>query len=408
MGFGTNGDDVAMSRFRIAQKAVAPATVSAPNGGFSDQAFLSALASGSPPDLAYMSWYQIGTYAAKGALEPLTSCISGQHINMSKFTSAARGAVTYNGTVYGIPEFSGDTTVIVNDAAVTKAGLTPSAISTTSWSKLLTTAKKLTVFKGGKLQTIGFDPKKSLFPLWVAANGGSILSSNGLTAHLNSPKAVQALTYFLSLVKAEGGYNQFTSYKNSFNFFGANNPVAANQLAAWPMQDWYYNVLASTSPTVKVTAVPFTSRTGKVLDYTSGAAWVIPKGSKNPAAACQWAKTMTATSTWLAAARNRIALYKKEHYYFTGLQTANKVADAAIIKLYDATSSPSTNPFNQAVQETYKVESGAFTVPTSPAGEEVNTALTNAILAALQGQKTPQQALDAAQSQAQAAINAAK
>ena len=54
MGFGTNGDDVAKSRFAIAQQAIAPDTVSAPNGGFNDQQFLAAVASGNPPDLVYM------------------------------------------------------------------------------------------------------------------------------------------------------------------------------------------------------------------------------------------------------------------------------------------------------------------------------------------------------------------
>src|SRR5438045_2191872 len=75
MGFGTNGDDVAMSRYKLAQAAVAPAQVSAPNGGFNDQQFLAAVASGNPPDLVYMDRAKVGTYAAKGALQPLTACI---------------------------------------------------------------------------------------------------------------------------------------------------------------------------------------------------------------------------------------------------------------------------------------------------------------------------------------------
>ncbi|MCU1490903.1 MAG: substrate binding transporter, partial [Acidimicrobiaceae bacterium] len=199
MGFGTNGDDVATSRFAIAKRAVSGATVNAPNGSFSDQAFLSDLAAGKAPDLVYMSNYQIGTYAAKGALMPMTSCIQNQGINMNTFTAGARAMVTLNGTVYGLPEFTDDRTVIVNDSVVSKAGLTPASLSTTNWQKLSQVAKKLTVMKSGKLQTIGFDPKlPEFFPLWVKANGGAILSSNGLKAELNSPQDVQALTYAVS------------------------------------------------------------------------------------------------------------------------------------------------------------------------------------------------------------------
>src|SRR5581483_7947138 len=218
MGFGTNGDDVAMSRFRIAQKAVAPTKVSAPNGGFNEQQFLAAVASGSPPDLIYADRYEIGTLAAKGALQPLSSCIESQRIDMSQFRKPAVQEVTYKGQIYGIPEFYDNRTIIVNDAAVEKAGLAPRDISTTNWTRLAATAKKLTTRSGGKLTTIGFDPKlPEFFPLWAKANGAGLISADGLHAQLDSAKAVQALTYAVSLIKAEGGWNQFSSFRNTWD-----------------------------------------------------------------------------------------------------------------------------------------------------------------------------------------------
>ena len=103
MGFGT-GDDVAESRAAIATKAV-NATVNRPSGGFNDQQFLAAVASGNAPDLVYLDRQKVGTYAAKGAFQPLTSCISSQKINMKQYRQAAVNEVTYKGKVYGIPEF---------------------------------------------------------------------------------------------------------------------------------------------------------------------------------------------------------------------------------------------------------------------------------------------------------------
>src|ERR1051326_308074 len=70
-GFGT-GDEVAQARTKLAMKAVAPARVTNPTGGFEDQAFLTRVASGDVPDLVYMDRQKVGTYAAKGALMPLT------------------------------------------------------------------------------------------------------------------------------------------------------------------------------------------------------------------------------------------------------------------------------------------------------------------------------------------------
>ena len=120
MGFGTNGDDVAKSRFAIAQQAIAPTTVSAPNGGFNDQQFLAAVASGNAPDLVYMDRAKVGTYAADGALQPLTSCVSSQKINLKQYRPAALSQVTYKGKVYGIPEFF-DVRTIIADYAVLQA-----------------------------------------------------------------------------------------------------------------------------------------------------------------------------------------------------------------------------------------------------------------------------------------------
>jgi multiple sugar transport system substrate-binding protein len=407
MGFGTNGDDVAKNRFAIASKAVAPMKISAPNGGFTDAAFLADLASGNVPDLVYMSSYEVGTYAAKGAIVPLTSCIKSQHIDMNTFTAGARAMSSLNGAYYGLPEFTDDRTLIVNDAAVKKAGLSVSDISTTNWSKLSQLTKQLTVMSNGKLQTIGFDPKlPEFFPLWVKANGGAIVSSDGQHAELNSPQDVQALQYAVSLIKEEGGYSNFITYRNTFNYFGNNNPFAENQLAVTPYENWMFNVIASTSPDVTVTSVPFTDRKGHVIDYETGSVWVIPKGAKNAAAACVFAKTMTETSTWLTAASKRIALYKKEGYYFSGLLTGNHVADKEILQLAEKEASKN-NPFDQSMLETYAVESGSFTVPTSAASEEVQNDWTTAVTSVLQGTATAKQALDQAQSAAQSAIDAA-
>jgi multiple sugar transport system substrate-binding protein len=399
-GFGTNGDDVAISRFHIAQKALAPAKVSAPNGGFNLQQFLASVASGNPPDLLYLDRQQIGTLAAKGALLPLTSCISGQGIDMSQYRQPAVREVTYKGAVYGIPEFYDNRTVIVNNALVRN----PRAVSTSSWSSLASNAKRLASTSGSRVTRIGFDPKlPEFFPLWAKANGADLLSSDGSKAQLNSPQAIEALTFAVSLIKEQGGYNAFSSFRKTWDFFGAGNEIAKKQLAAFPMEDWYYNVLASSSPSVKVTAVPFTSRSGKPLDWETGSAWAIPAKAKHPDLACLWAKTMTATSTWVAAAKNRKAIYAKKHEFWTGLFTANARADAKI----DKPTPGEPAQWAQTLTTVLNVQKDAFGLPASAAGAEFQTAWTNAVTRVLQGQQTPKQALDQAQSEAQQAISAA-
>lgn len=404
MGFGTNGDDVAQSRFKLAQAAIAPATVSAPNGGFNDQQFLAAVASGNPPDLVYMDRAKVGTYAAKGALQPLTSCIKQDKIPTGQYRPAALSQVTFKGKVYGIPEFFDVRTIIADWEVLKSNGVALKDLNPAHPAKLRAAALKMYQHNGNQVTRIGFDPKlPEFFPLWAKAWGVDILSKNGLVPHLNDPRAVAALTYADNLIKAQGGYNAFLAFRNTWDFFGAGNQVAKDQVGAWPMEDWYVNVLAGSSPQVHTLLVPFRNLKGQVINYTSGSAWAIPKGAKDAADACKWAKTMTSVSTWVAAAKNRIEIRKAKGQKFTGLRTANLAADRAIYKLYT-----SINPwFDQNVKTLEGVMPYSFSIPASPASAEFQTAWMNAVTRVLQGQQSPKQALNQAQSEAVKAIKAA-
>jgi multiple sugar transport system substrate-binding protein len=403
MGFG-KGDDVAETRAAIATKAVG-VPVNRPSGGFNDQQFLAAVASGNAPDLVYMDRAKVGTYAAKGALMPLTSCIKSQKIDMSQYRQAAVQSITYKNQVYGIPEFYDVRTILIDNAVLDQTHTPIGWLNPAKPALLLKAAKQMAIVSGGKVQRIGFDPKiPEFFPLWAKAYGVDILSKDGLTPHLNDPRAIKALSYAMSLINAQGGWNSFKSFRDTWDFFGSDNQVAKNQVGAWPMEQWYYNVLASSSPKVRITALQFRNLKGQPINYETGSAWAIPKGSKNPTAACTWARTMTSVSTWMAAARNRAAIRKAANQPYTGISTGNSVADAQIYKQ----TYTSINPyFDEAVKKVLDVQRFSFGIPASPASAEFTQAWTDAVNRVLAGQQTPAQALNQAQKEAVAAIKAA-
>jgi multiple sugar transport system substrate-binding protein len=107
-------------------------------GSLDQQQFLTAVASGNPPEVIYINRDDLSTYATRGALEPLDTCISSQAIDTSQYREAALSQVTVNGQVYGVPEFFNIIVLILNDKALTEAGLTPDDVSTTDWDKLST------------------------------------------------------------------------------------------------------------------------------------------------------------------------------------------------------------------------------------------------------------------------------
>jgi multiple sugar transport system substrate-binding protein len=399
-------DEIATVRVDTFKKAHPQVQVKITEGGFDEQQFLSAVASGTPPDLVYVDREIIGTYAARGAILPLDDCISSAQIDMGQYRPAAVRQVTVDGKVYGIPEFYSVRVLMINNKAVREVGLSPDDVDTSDWSQLSGLAQKLTRIQGNKLQRIGFDPKIPEFlPMWVKANGGALLSDDGKTAQLNDPKVVEALTTTAAIVQANGGWDRLKGLRDSFDFFGAKNQFARNQLGAFPMEDWYLNVLAENSPQVDISVTPFKDRQGNPLTFVTGSAWAIPKGAKNPDAACRFAKTMTEAGTWVAAARARAEARAKKNLPFTGLYSGNKVADEQVFgEVYKPSGEAK---FDQAVQTVLGVQEAAFATPPSPAAAEFQKAWQDAVNRVLTGEMEPAAALERAQGEAQAALDKA-
>ena len=405
MGFGT-GDDIAKTRFDAANAAIAPSSAKASEGSFNAQQFLSAVASKTPPDLVYLERRLLGTYAAKKALFPLEDCVAREKIDLGQFREAAVAEARLDGKLYGLPDFYNNRVLMINDTAFAEAGLDPASFSTADWPALARATAKLTKINGGRLQRIGFDPKIPEFlPLWARANGGALISDDGRTAQLTDPKVVEALEYTVGLVDAQGGWAKFKSFRDSFDFFGARNQFAANQLGAFPMEDFYLNVLAENSPKVKLTVAPFRGVDGQPVDWITGNAWAIAAGSPNAQQACKWIKTMTDSGTWVAAAKVRAAARQAKGQPFAGVFTGNKTADEVIFR--DVVKPSGNTAFDAGVQTVLRTQEAGVAEPATAAGEEFKAAWQDAVSRVLEGRQQAGPALAQAQQQAQAALDKA-
>jgi multiple sugar transport system substrate-binding protein len=403
-GFGP-GDDVQENRAAYAKELLSSTTINRPAGDFNDQAFLTRLASGDIPDLVRMGRPRVAQYAAKGVLQPADGCVK---TVKSQYRAGALKAMTYGGHIYGLPEFTNQITLIVNQSAFKQAGVPISAAQTKNWKQLLATAKKLTkTDASGNLTRIGFDPKiPEFFPLWVKWFGKDILSKNGLKAQLNSKEAVAALAYTVSIINAEGGWNKFKAFRDTFDFFGKQNPLVKDQLGFWPMESFIYNVFSNNSPDVDLIAKYFTNRKGGPITMFSGNGWVVPKGSKNADAACDYMKAVTSVQAWVSAAKKRYDARKAAGSTFTGVYTANTQADKKTYEdIYQSFGHPQ---FDNAVKILVNAPKYGFELPPSPGGQQFVQAYIDAINRVLAGQQSPKQALDQAQREAQTAINANK
>ncbi|MEV6283264.1 hypothetical protein [Kribbella sp. NPDC051770] len=405
MGF-SGEDEVAQSRIAAFKTAYPGVTVKNNKGDFDAQQFLTAVSSGNAPDVVYMARNLIGTYAAKGAIVPMDDCVADNGIDTTQYRQAAMNEVRLKDKTYGIPEFYTVSANLISGKSLKAAGVAVADIQTTDWDKLEATTKKLYKAKAGRPARIGFDPKlPDFFPLWAMANGAELVKPGG-EPNLNDPKAVEALTYALKLVQDQGGWSNFKTFRDTFDLFGEKNQFTSDQLAAFPIENWYVNVLLDARKNgLELASTPFTDRQGQPISTIGGSAWVIPKGAKNADAACKWAKTMTSVDTWNKAADARMQTVAKDKSFFTGLFTGNKTADEQIKAKYLKPTGDAG--FDQAIENYYGVLDTARSTNPSAAAAEIDAAWKNAVGKALGGTVAPQAALDQAQTEAKAAFDKA-
>jgi multiple sugar transport system substrate-binding protein len=401
MGF-SGVDEVATSRVEVAESELGDVEVELIEGDLDIQQFLSAVASGEPPELLYADRDQIGSLAARGAIIPLDRCIEGEGIEMDQFIESTVEQVTLDGEVYGIPEFNSVQVTMANADLLTAAGLTVEDVNGSDRETMTQANLALTKANGGSLAVIGVDSKLPEFlPLWVAAAGGELLSDDGRTAMLDSPEAVESLTWAAGIYEDQGGFSAVKAFRDSADFFGEGNQFATNVLGAMPMEQWYINVLNEVSPDAPMAFDTVRETSGEPIAFASGSAWAIPSGTENAAAACRWAKAMTSVDAWRAAAEARLSVREDEGKPFTGILTGNAVADEEVRGMVTS----GGEPWDSGVEAMYEANDHTFSLPANPADAEFEQAMQDAVNSVLNGEATPEEALAEAQETAQQALD---
>ncbi len=410
MGFGL-GDDVATTRDADARRALGPDVhVQMAQGALDTQAFLSAVAAGDPPDLVYASRDDIGSLATQGALLPLDRCLRGSDTDTAAFRASAIAQVTANGHVYGVPEFNQLQIAMASTALLDRAGLTMSDVDGSDWAAMARANERMTRTTGKHLDVMGVDGKlPDSFWLWTLANGARPISEDGRTAHLDDPRVVEALRFAVSLTEPEGGFGRVKAVRDAADLFGEDNQFAAGELGAEPMDNWYVNVLEDVSPHTRLQFDAFRDREGEPIAFAGGSAWAVPVNAADPQLACRYAVTMTAASTWVDAARARMAAGKASGKQFTGLLTANRAADARIERMAldqaEQQGRGDDDQWVQAVRAIYTANEHAVSGPANPAAAEFAKAWQDGVNRVLNGQATPEVAMADAQRVAQRALD---
>ncbi|MBO9555156.1 extracellular solute-binding protein [Cellulomonas sp.] len=399
-----NADDVGTARMDHAAGQLDGVTVKLDQTAFDAQKFTTRLAGGDVPDVVQMDRRYVTTYAAQGLILPLDECFTAHDVDPdTRWYPFVVDDVRYQDKVWAVPQFYQPPAILLNKRVMDAAGVTDEQIDTSKPDVLVGALTAMYKESGGVPTTLGFDPVATgQAGLWVLAMGGRLTDDAGKPT-LDDPANTAGLDLLKKIADAQGGFAKVKSFTDAFDTFGDANQFVTDQVGAQVDAQWYPNVLSPYLDKVQLGAVPFKDKDGKPFTVTSGQAFVIPQGAKNPAAACAWALELTTLDAWKAAAEARSATLQKDGGLNTGLFTGSPEADKAIRDQYVV---PTGNAgFDQVISTYYDVLGYGKTFGSSPAGQDIESELNNAVTATLLGDKSATEALADAQTAAQRAYD---
>lgn len=391
-----NADDVGTSRMDYAAEQLSDVDVKLDATAFDAQKFTTRIASGDVPDVVQMDRRYVTTYAAQGLIMPLDECFAAQDVTPDEhWYPSVVDDVTYDDNVWAVPQFYQPPAILVNKAVLAEAGVTPDQIDTSKPDVLLEAIGKIYQESGGVPSRLGLDPVATgQGPLWILGMGGQLIDEEGAPT-LDDESNIAGIELLKQITDAQGGFAGVKSFTDSFDTFGDNNQYVAGQVGAQVNAQWYPNVLGPYADQIDIEAVPFRDSNGEPFSVASGTAFVVPVGAENPAAACAWMVNLTSDDAWMAAGEARAQTLTENGGLNTGLFTGSPAADQAIRDEFVVETGNAG--FDQVISTFYDVVDYGQSFGSSPAGQEIQNELNNAITAALLGDKDPEQALADAQ-----------
>ena len=238
---------------------------------------LTALSSGAPPDIIEVQHGWVNGYAQADLIVPLTDVIQ----EREDFTPAALNYVTWNDQLWAIPYRIETHAIIFNKDLWTAAGLNPDAPPQT-WAELQAAAQTLTesgvsgfaITGGGEVGNTIF---RSLPFIWM--NGGGIVSDDLTTATVNSPEAVEAVTFYTDFYK--NGQSPASTLEN--DGLANRRLFIANQVATYQSGQFDVPAIRTENANINIGVFPIPHPEGKeTAAILGGWSYVLPKDAKNP------------------------------------------------------------------------------------------------------------------------------
>jgi len=404
-GYGLD-DARAQARLEALKKTNPNIEVQAVGGDLNTQQLLTAVASGDPPEVVNVDRVETGSWAGRNAIDPIDDLVTRDKFDLNQFYPFLIDQVKYKNQLYGIPQFVNLDMLYMNLDVLKEAGVDPASVDPGKWDLLTQLAEKLYKKEGDNVVRTGFDTKMQDGRLWLWswANGVDLISPEGDKANFNDPKVIEALTWAKDTVDKQGGEKARAAFAQAQNFFSAQNPILIGQTAMSIFENWLIGVLKVNPKANFMTMLPRKRNSADPITDATGSAFAIPKGIQGDKREAAWAfiKGMTSSEAWIAGEQATAANNKSKNEPYHPSITGNIQADQeAWTKIYTG--------IGPGYDQTVKLWPDALKAAkfrySGPVAAQIADLMKSSVNDALQGVRSPQEALDDLQKQAQQAID---
>jgi multiple sugar transport system substrate-binding protein len=241
------------------------------------QRILTALQSGSAPDIIDVQHAWVNGYAQNNLVVPLDDVLT----DREDYVPAALDYVTWNDQLWAIPYRIETHAIIYNKADFVAAGLDPASPPQT-WEEFTAAAQAMTKDgKSGFAITGGGEVGNTIFRslpfIWMA--GGGIISDDGTQVLVNSPETVRAVQFYTDFFK--NGISPTSTLENDGT---ANRRLfIAETVSMYQSGQFDVNSIRQENPNIDIGVMtiphPEGAETAAIL---GGWSLVIPTDAKNP------------------------------------------------------------------------------------------------------------------------------
>jgi ABC-type glycerol-3-phosphate transport system substrate-binding protein len=333
---------------------------------------------------------QLPQFVSYGVVSDLSSWYTsgGGFLPDEDFAQPAFGRIFVDGLPYAVPLDNHGRGAWINVGLFEAAGLDPNDVPET-YEELITIAQQLTLDgNGNNAASPDFDPENIVqygiafdwpWTDWISfmtGMGGAIVSEDGRTATVNSPESVAALQRMYDLI-----YVHHVA-PPPFPVFDSWLAYPAGQLAIITTGTWFRNHAVNESPGITGQPWPVLPVGDERATWIGSHVFVVPSST---------------TGTQLEAVKTMIQWVSDNQVLWasSGQVPARISAQEAL----DAETYPSNILLGQTFQEYGVLEPQCISIL------EIEDAMNPELSAALNDQKTPQQALDDANARIQAALD---